>query len=86
MPQRRLSEKQTQDLSSLAQGCRNVLIELDTKLKKHENLGTNPQSLIARSQKAWHKIKWDQDEIRELRDRITSNTGLLNAFNASLSR
>ena len=82
----RLSKEKECDLLSLLEGCRGVLTQLEVKLTKYENLGGNPKSLSSKFQRAWNKMKWDQDEIRELRDRITSNTTLLNAFNISLTR
>lgn len=83
MPGRKLSQKQAQDLASLVQRCRDVLTELDTILKKHGIIASKPQCFRAKSQRAWNKIRWDQDEIRELRRRITSNTSLLNTFTIS---
>jgi len=71
---------------SLLEGCRGVLTQLEVKLTKYENLGGNPKSLSGKFQRVWNKMKWDQDKIRELRDRITLNTTLLNAFNISLTR
>ena len=86
MPGREISEKQTQDLSSLVQGCRDVLTELDAILNAYKSPATKSHGLSARSQRAWNKINWDQEKIREFRDRITSNTTLLNAFTTSLDR
>jgi len=34
----------------------------------------------------WKKLKWEPEDIRELRGRITSNIALLNAFNGQLTR
>ena len=56
------------------QGCRDVLMALEVKLTEYENLGGNPKSLSGKFQRAWNKTKWDREEIRELRHRITSNT------------
>lgn len=84
--ERELSEKQQSDLKSLTQGCHDVLTELDTMLNEYKNLGASPQSFRARSQRTWNKMRWDQDQITELRSRIVSNTSILDAFNASLTR
>lgn len=86
MSERELSEKQRSDLQSLMQGCRDVLKDLDTILDKYKDLGTSSQNLKVRSQRAWNKIRWDQDQITELRRHIVSNTAILDAFNASLTR
>jgi hypothetical protein len=34
----------------------------------------------------WKRLKWDQDYINELRDRIDTNIGLLNALNGRITR
>jgi peptidoglycan hydrolase CwlO-like protein len=86
MSERELSEKQRSDLYSLMQGCRNVLKDLDTILDKYKDLGASSQNLKARSQRAWNKVRWDQDQITELRHRIVSNMAILDAFNTSLTR
>lgn len=83
MPGCKLNQKQGQDLASLVQGCRDVLTELNTILKKHGILATSSRSFRIKSQRAWNKLRWDQDEVRELRRRITLNTSLLNTFNIS---
>jgi peptidoglycan hydrolase CwlO-like protein len=86
MSKRELNKKQESDLTAVTQGCHDVLTELDTMLDKYQSLGASPQSIRARSQKAWNKIRWDQGEITELRSRIILNTTILEALNASLTR
>ena len=71
-------DKPSQALSSLIQGCRNVLEELDAMLPK--SFDNNSQNLRARSQSMWNRVKWDQKKIEGFRNRITSNTSLLNTF------
>lgn len=36
--------------------------------------------------RAWKRLKWEPEEIKELRNRISSNITLLNAFNGQLNR
>ena len=86
MPGRELSEKETGTLSSLMQGCHDILADMNKLLEKNENLGTTSSSSIARTQKAWKKIRWDVNEVNELRSRVTSSTVSLDAFNSSLAR
>jgi len=73
------------DLSSIVQGCRDILTKLDVILKKNDILGNGSQNGGSRAQKAWKRFKWDQTEIQELRSRIVSNTSLLNIFTANLA-
>ncbi|MCJ1263487.1 hypothetical protein MMC22_003357 [Lobaria immixta] len=84
-PGRELSEKEARTLSSLIQGCRDILADMDTMLQKYENLGTRSSSSGARTRKAWKKITWDLEEVNELRSRVISNTVSLDAFNSSLA-
>jgi hypothetical protein len=86
LPERGLSAKQQTDLHEIAEGCRNVLSELDQVLNKYHDLDINPKSFGNKSRRIWKRLKWEPDNIRDLRLRITSNIGLLNAFNGSLNR
>jgi hypothetical protein len=86
VPQDGNSKSREQDLSSLMQGCRDVLTALNAILKKNDILGNSSQSSAARAQKAWKRFKWDQEDIQELRSRIISNTSLLSIFTTNLAR
>ena len=82
---RQLNQKQTADLSSLIKGIRDVLEELAIVLEKYESLGKEPSTMSSKAAKTWHKLRWDQDAIKDFRSRIISNTTILDAFNSSLS-
>jgi len=69
------SDKQTQ-LQEILQGCANVLGDLDELHTKYMRLGSDQGS----SSKTIERIKWTQENIAELRARLTSNTTLLNTF------
>lgn len=86
VPGRELSEREARTLSSLAQGCRDILTDMNTMLQKYEDLGKSSSGLRARTHKTWNKMRWDPDEMNELRSRLTSNTVSLDAFNSSLAR
>ena len=86
LPERDLSAKQEEDLKEIAEGCGNVLIELDQVLKNYQDLDTNPKSFGGKSRRAWKRLKWEPDNLRDLRLRIASNIGLLNTFNGNLNR
>ena len=83
---RQLSEKQKEDLSSLTGACRDVLKELEAMVQKYGILATENSTFGGRIRKSSKKLGWDQDGVRDLRSRITSNTTLLNAFNSGLAR
>lgn len=86
MPGRELREKEALTLSSLTHGCYEILADMNKILQKYERLDKPSSSSVARTQKAWRKIRWDQDEVNELRSRVTSSTVSLDAFNSSLAR
>ena len=83
-PDRDLTNDQNADLEDFKLGCHNVLRELDKLLDKYCILCT--KSSGHKTQKIWKKLKWEPDDIRELRSRLTSNIALLTAFNASRTR
>lgn len=80
-----LSDTQTSDLSSLIKGTSNVLEEIAIFLKKYETLGKESATMSSKIEKAWKKVRWDQDAIRDFRSRITLNTTALNTLNSSLT-
>ncbi len=82
---RRLSDKQTADLSSLIKGTSKVLDEIAVLLEKYQSLGKDPLTISSKAEKAWKTIRWDHDAIKDLRSRIISNTTILDAFNSSLT-
>ena len=85
-PERDLTNQQEADLHDLIEGCRNILNELDKITDKYRILDTDPTSLSRKSQRLWKRLKWEPDDVQELRSRITSNVALLNAFNGRLTR
>jgi hypothetical protein len=74
-----LSPEKAADLNQISTGCRSVLTELDDLLQKYKSVGK-------RTRWSWDRLKWHQSDIVELRSRIISHTGMLNAFNISLNR
>ena len=81
-----VTDKQTDDLPKLMEGCRSVLDETEKLIQKNEILGAESSGLISKTQKAWKKLNWDSATVNELRDRMVSNAIYLNAFNTSLAR
>jgi hypothetical protein len=73
-------------LYNIADGCRNVLNKLEKTLDKYGELGTVPEGVGKRVKRVWKRLKWEPEDIRELRSRISSNITLLNAFNGQLTR
>jgi hypothetical protein len=64
-------------LKHLANGCRDVLNELEELLGKFRNLGGRNIGLFDR-------LRFAKDDVDAIRDRIVANTVLLTAFNTNL--
>lgn len=77
--ERDLSPEKEADLIQICNGCRSVLADLDALLQKYRNVGR-------KTRWSWDRLKWHQSDITEMRSRVISNTGMLNAFNLSLTR
>ena len=71
-----LNSNEQVQLRGILQGCMNVLGDLDKLHTKYMSLGSAQSS----SSQAIDRITWTQENIAELRARLTSNTTLLNAF------
>ena len=71
-----LNSEDRVQLWRILQGCTNVLNDLNKLYTKYMSLG----SVQGSSSRAINRIKWSQENISELRARLTSNTTLLSAF------
>jgi hypothetical protein len=73
-------------LDDIADGCRNVLDKLEKTLHKYRELSPVPENAGKKVKRLWKRLKWEPEDIQELRSRISSNISLLNAFNGRLTR
>jgi len=71
-----LNSEEQERLREILQGCSNVLKDLDNLLTKYKRLGSPEESSL----RALDRARWGQEDIVELRARLTSNTTLLNTF------
>ncbi|KAI9708000.1 MAG: hypothetical protein M1820_004419 [Bogoriella megaspora] len=74
---RSLSDSQRQDLKKLTEGCKEVLLDIQILLNKHQNVGKSP-SIIAR-------IKWAPKDVGLIRNRLMFRTTLLATFNNTIT-
>jgi hypothetical protein len=74
-----LNGSQTENIINLGQGCLDCLLDLEALLRKHHSLGTKTKRGIER-------LGWEKEKVCDMRQRLIANTGLLNAFNISLTR
>ena len=81
-----LDKKRAEDLSLLVRGGRDVLQELDFVLAKHGALSSKPKGLGAKGQKLLSRLKWDQEKLLKLKDRVVLHNTNLNLFLSSITR
>ena len=73
------SAKETQNLKALYDGLKGIMEELDALLKKYQSLLGNPTV-------SFDRVKWGQEDLVGLRERLRLNMTLLTTFNASLAK
>lgn len=83
LPQRRLTSLQEKNLVEIAQGCYNVLKELEETLDKYQELDSSVKGIRGTSRRVWKRFQWDQGEIDQFRNRINLN---ISAFSNFLGR
>lgn len=81
-----LSDVQRRHLEEITENCRNVLHELQKTLEKYRHLESCHKYLGTRRERVWMRARWEPEDIRDLRSRITSNVTLLNTFLGRISR
>ncbi|KAJ5381577.1 uncharacterized protein N7496_004005 [Penicillium cataractarum] len=81
-----LDAKQQTELEEIAKSCCNVLGELESMIHNYRDLGPIGDSKKSIAKRAWKRLKWEPNEIQELRQRIISNIALLDAFNGRMTR
>ncbi|KAH6690811.1 hypothetical protein BKA61DRAFT_286451 [Leptodontidium sp. MPI-SDFR-AT-0119] len=83
---RELRNEQEAELKQLANGCRNILNQLEHTLDEYSELKSGHGSVSKRVKRVWKRLKWEPEDIKQLRSRINTNIGLLNAFTSRLTR
>ena len=73
-----LSRKNTNNLKTLYDGLKGIMEELDNLLKKYKSWELTSY--------LFHRLKWGQEDLVGLRERLRSNITLLTTFNASLAK
>jgi hypothetical protein len=91
LPQRNLTSEQRKELVGIFVGCYNVLNTLKETLDKYQELDSDltcsdPKSFGFKLRRGWKRLRFEPEDVKELRSRITSNISLLNAFNGQLTR
>lgn len=80
LSQRDLTDQQKQSLEEIAQGCCNVLEQLNKTLDKYQELDSSAKGISGKSRKVWKRLQWDQKDINQFRSQITLNISAFGAF------
>jgi Cdc6-like AAA superfamily ATPase len=88
LDEREPTSQQKTELQDIAKGCRSVLDELKETLERYKELDSNSASktFARNARRVFKRIKWEPEDIKELRSRIVANVTLLNAFHGRLTR
>jgi hypothetical protein len=81
-----LSTQQKTELREIANGCYNVLKKLEETIDKYGELKSGSGGVGKRVKRVWKRLKWEPEDIKELRSRIVANIILLNTFQGRISR
>lgn len=85
LSEQELIDQQDKDLRGILEECHNVLNDVGRALSKYYDLDISPKKFSDKSRRTWKRLKWEPDDIRDLRSRVTSDVVLLNTFNGSLT-
>jgi flagellar biosynthesis chaperone FliJ len=80
LSQRDLTDQQKQSLEEIAQGCCNVLEQLNKTLDKYQELDSSAKGISGKSRKVWKRLQWDQKDIDQFRSQITLNISAFGVF------
>lgn len=74
-----MSEGHAADFSEIIDTCQSLLHKLESMMSKWSVISDTSKSKTAR--RLWKRLRWEPNEISDLRTQITSKITLLNAFN-----
>jgi tRNA C32,U32 (ribose-2'-O)-methylase TrmJ len=81
-----LNAQQKTELREIADGCLNVLQKLEETLDKYGELKPGSGSMGKRMKRVWKRLKWEPEDVKELRSRIIANVALLSSFEGKITR
>ena len=81
-----LSSEQKESLEDAKQGCTEVLLDLNKVAEKYSELDKASKKFDDRIRRVWKRLKWEPQDVQQLRSRLTSNITLLNTIQNSLLR
>jgi NACHT domain len=81
-----LSDEQESRLQDAKHGCTKVLQDLNKMAERYFELDKVPGRSDNRIRRVWKRLKWEPEDVKQLRARLTSNIALLNTIHSSLLR
>jgi uncharacterized protein YaaN involved in tellurite resistance len=84
--QRDFTGQQKQSLDEIAQGCHNVLEQLNKTLDKYQELDSSAKGISGKLRKVWKRLQWDQKDIDQFRSRNTFNISAFGIFLGQITR
>ncbi|KAI1849949.1 hypothetical protein JX266_004328 [Neoarthrinium moseri] len=81
-----LVQAQEESLGEVISNCRGTLEDIHRVLNTFSALELKEDGIRKRARRVWQRVKWEPEEIRDLRSRVTSNVTALNAFTTSYTR
>jgi hypothetical protein len=81
-----IDEQQKKSLQVIATNCNKVLNDLKEKLGKYSKLGADGQNIKHKVRRVWEQLRWEPEDIREIRTRITSSIAFLSTSMANISK
>ncbi|KAI0155915.1 ankyrin repeat-containing domain protein [Pestalotiopsis sp. NC0098] len=80
---RDVGDAQKVNLRDIRESCRSVLEDTSKVLNRYSSLDTKTVSVHGRTRRVWNRMRWEPDDARDLRSRITANIAALNSFTGS---
>ena len=82
-----LDTQQKSDLGEIVDGCLNVLKKLEQTLDKYGELKPEPAGSVgSRVKRIWKRLKWEPEDIKEIRSHIIAHVTFLNTFQGRIAR
>ncbi len=79
-------EKQKVKLQTIATSCHEVLLDLEKTIGKYSESEHSGGNIGKKLRRVWKRLKWEPEDIKELRDRLTLNVTLLSGYIGQISR
>lgn len=80
-PNETLKDTQKDQLNEISRSCTEILSELHAIINKHQSLDNSAQPSIKKvGDRVWKRLNWDQKEISDFRQRLSTNIDSFNLF------